>query len=126
MYPRFFFGLVGLAILLGMRGAFVSGAWLAKRAGWSKSIGGRVGFGMASLVVFISALSLPLNWRAPKQDFEGAMRFAEASAPADEDIVTIVTTDVTGKIYGPFYHTRWRDVRSDVELEALRSQSLSG
>jgi uncharacterized membrane protein len=120
MYPRFFFGLLGFAILIGMRGAFASGGWLAERAGLSKSFGNRVGFGAASIVVLVSALSLLLNWRAPKQDFEGAMRFAEASVPANE---VIVTTDVTGKIYGPFYHTTWRDVRSDAELEALRSQT---
>ena len=120
MYPRFFFGLVGFAILIGMRGAFVSGRWLAERAGLSKSVGDRVGFGVASIVVLVSALSLVLNWRAPKQDFEGAMRFAEASVPQSE---MIVTTDVTGKIYGPFYHTSWRDVHSDAELQALRART---
>ena len=120
MYPRFFFGLVGFAILLGMRGAFVSGAWLAERAGSSKSMGDRVGFAVASMIVLVSAMSLLLNWRVPKQDFEGAKRFAEASVPPNE---VIATTDVTGKIYGPFYHTRWRDVHSDLELGALRSQT---
>ncbi len=121
MYPRFFFAFIGFAFLVWMRGAFVSGALVARRAAWPVSVGKAIGAGLATAVVAASALSTPLVWRAPKQDFEGAMRFAESSAAAGE---VIATADVTGLIYGPFYHKKWREVRSTAELEAMRSQSV--
>lgn len=120
MYPRFFFGLIGFALLLGMRGAFVAGAWIAQRADLPQSTGRAVGVAVASIVVVASALSVPLDWRSPKQDFEGAMRFAESSVPAGE---VIATADVTALIYGPFFHRTWPVVRNGAELEAMRSRS---
>lgn len=117
MYPRFFFVLAGFAILIGLRGAFVSGAWLSRRLRWSETAGHRMGVGLATVVVLLSALSVPLNWQAPKQDFEGAARYAEQTAGPND---AIVTADVTSSIYGEFYHKTWRAVRTTGELDGLR------
>ena len=120
MYPRFFFALIGTAIVIWMHGAFVAAGWIARRLGMSAGAGRRVGVATAGLVVAASAASIPLNWRAPKQDFAGALRFAESSVSGNE---VIATADVTSLIYGPFFRRSWPSVRSAVHLDSLRAKS---
>jgi mannosyltransferase len=118
MYPRFFFAMAGFALLIGMRGAFVSGAWLAKRFGMSDAFGRTLSMVAASLVIVASLASVPLNWRAPKQDFDGALAFIESQrAPGDR----VVTTDVTAKIYPTYYDKPWHPVRSVADVAAERA-----
>jgi mannosyltransferase len=118
MYPRFFFGFIGFALLFWMHGAFVIAAWLARRAGWSVLAGARLAAAAAAIIIGVSALSVPLAWRAPKQDFGGAMRFVESTA---SDAEVIATVDVTSLIYGPYYRRTWRVVRGAADLALLRS-----
>jgi hypothetical protein len=123
MYPRFFFLLAGFALLIGMRGAFVAGGWLARRLGKGEATGFGLATAMAALVVLASAASIPLDWRAPKQDYEGAMRFVEG-VRRDGDL--IATTDVTAEIYGAYYRKPWQPVSTAEELSALRSRRPAG
>ncbi|MFN8574376.1 MAG: glycosyltransferase family 39 protein [Gemmatimonadaceae bacterium] len=117
MYPRFFFVLAGFALLIGIRGAFEAGAWLASRLRWSEVAGYRLGAGIAAAVVLVSALSVPLNWRAPKQDFEGAAQYAERSAGPDD---AIVTADVTTSVYSTYYQKSWKGIHTAADLDSLR------
>ncbi|MBV6521953.1 MAG: hypothetical protein MNPFHGCM_02097 [Gemmatimonadaceae bacterium] len=117
MYPRFFFMLAGLALLCGMRGVFATAAWAARRMHWSEGVGQRMGAGLAALVILLSALSIPLNWRLPKQDFLGAMTYVEGAAAAGD---VIAVTDVTASVYGPYYRKPWARVSSVSALEILR------
>lgn len=117
MYPRFFFVLAGFALLIGIRGAFATGEWAAKHLRWSETAGHRLGAGLSGAVVLVSALSVPLNWKLPKQDFEGAARYAESSAaPGD----AIVTADVTTSVYSTYFQKTWQGIHTAADLEGLR------
>ena len=116
MYPRFFFPLVGFALLIGVRGAFVTARWLAQRLG-RPSFSQRGAEVALWLVLAASAASLPRNWRLPKQDYEGALRFVDgARGPGD----AVGTVDMTTEIYGRYFEQSWHDVRDVATLEELR------
>ncbi len=117
MYPRFFFLLVGLALLIGMRGTFATAAWFGRRLGWGEAGGHRLGAAMAALMILISGLSVPRNWRLPKQDFLGAMAYVERVAARNDAIAVI---DVTAGIYGPYYQKTWPSVHTVADLDAMR------
>ena len=118
MYPRFFFLLIGFALLIGMRGMFATAAWVSRRLGKSEADGHRLGASVAAVVVLISGLSVPLNWRLPKQDFLGAMAYVERESTASD---ALAVTDVTAEVYGAFFRKTWRPIRTVSELEAMRS-----
>jgi hypothetical protein len=122
MYPRFFFVLVGFALLIGIRGAFVSGAWVVRLMGASEAAAHRAGAVIAAIAIVVSALSVPLNWRTPKQDFVGAMEYVEREArPGDR----IAMSHVTNAMYGRYYSRPWLNIQSADELEAAR-RGLAG
>lgn len=123
MYPRFFFLLAGFALLIGMRGCFVTAEWVARRLCWSETAGHRLGAAVAGAVIVLSAATVPLNWRYPKQDFEGAMAYVEREAGSSD---RIVVADVTASVYGPYYDRPWHVVRSGEEMDGWRRKVEAG
>ncbi len=86
MYPRFFFFLVGFALVIVVHGAMVVGGWLARAV--PRLSGETIGTVGVALLLVASAAALSFNYRLPKQDFEGALRFVERSRAADDRVVT--------------------------------------
>jgi hypothetical protein len=74
--------------------------------------------GLVALVLG-SAATLPRNWRLPKQDYEGALRFVEGEARA-AGAGSIAMADMTTEIYGKYFGRAWHDVRDVTTLERLR------
>jgi len=78
MRPRFFFFASGAAALFAAHGLGVTAASLARRSAF-RSIGkGPLLGSLAAVLVALSVVSLPRNYRLPKQDFDGAVRFLDA------------------------------------------------
>jgi 4-amino-4-deoxy-L-arabinose transferase-like glycosyltransferase len=77
--PRFFFFLSAAAAIFVGRGIGATVEWYTTR----RTIGERAAVGAMVACTFalvaLSAMALPRNYRVPKQDFEGAVRFAEAA-----------------------------------------------
>jgi hypothetical protein len=75
--PRFFFFLSAAAAIFVGRGIGATVEWYATRrmTGERAAVGAMVACTFA--LVALSAMALPRNYRVPKQDFEGAVRFAE-------------------------------------------------
>lgn len=129
LYPRFYFLLAGFLVLIAVRGAFASAGWLTRlvsRGAAGAAAADRRGDVVASACVLLlmaaSAASLPRNWRVPKQDFEGAMRYVTAEAREGD---LIATADITTATYRQYYGQDWRAVHNAPELEALRD-SVTG
>jgi 4-amino-4-deoxy-L-arabinose transferase-like glycosyltransferase len=119
MYPRFFFFAIGPAMLLAVRGAYASCAWLAHRAGRA-ALGEPVATSGIVAVTLLSAASLSFDYRYPKQDFEGAMRHVLAEQkPGD----AVVTTGLPADPYRMLYGQRWENVSTASELDAVRRRS---
>ena len=76
MYPRFYFFLIGFAVVILMRGLFVVPRWIAGRAHAPLTAV------LAMILLAGSGYSLTRNYKYPKQDFEGAMQIYRFSGEA--------------------------------------------
>jgi mannosyltransferase len=113
MYPRFFFFLIGFALLIAVRGAL-------ELSGTAKQ-GVRRYFApvFVGLIVVASLASLPANYRYSKQDFVGAMRFVEASKAAGDRVVSV---GVTMEPYQALFRRPWRYVSTAGDLADVRTR----
>lgn len=119
MYPRFFFFAIGPAMLLAVRGAYATCGWLAARVS-RPSWGAHVALGGIVTVIVLSAASLSLNYRYPKQDFEGAMRYVLAERGAGD---AVVSTGLPADPYRMLYGQDWPIVSTLAELDSVRRVS---
>jgi uncharacterized membrane protein len=119
MYPRFFFYLAGLVLLLGVRGVLVTGAWLRTLlpARWHLPRQA-IGYGMIAVVMVASLRSLSFNYSHPKQAFSAAIAYLEQTRRADE-AVTVVGVSYA---YDRYYQLPWQHVPSISELERIRAE----
>jgi len=116
MYPRFFFFLAGFGVLILVEGAFWVGSILARLtpSAWPSR---DLSTALVGAIVVASALSLPLNYRYPKQDYAGAIAFVDSSVGPDD---TIVTPGVADRLYGDYYELSWPRVESVESVGRLR------
>jgi uncharacterized membrane protein len=110
MYPRFYFSLIGFAVVILIRGLFTIPRWFAGRASAPLTAL------LAMVLLAGSAYSLVRNYQYPKQDFEGAMRFIESNAkPGD----TIITAGATTYPVHQYYAKPWGSVDNAGQLLQL-------
>jgi hypothetical protein len=119
--PRFFFFSAGFLLLIMVRGVLetadyslrlASGLALARMARPAAPL--ILALGMAAA----AASSLPYLYRYPKQDFDGALRFVEASAVAGDGIYTLGTGAELP--YQRYYGRPWPRIRQPSELAEAR------
>lgn len=125
MYPRFFFFLVGIGVLIMVRGAVTVGGWVGRRVapGGGGKAANAGAMACALLVLVLAALSLPRNYRFPKQDYAAALGFAEAQAV--EQGARVATA---GPGSWPIHHYFGRShprVDSLPQLQSLRANGSS-
>jgi hypothetical protein len=113
MYPRFYFFLIGFAIVILIRGLFVVPRWIAGRAQ------GALTAVLATVLLTGSAYSLARNYQYPKQDFEGAMQFIEAEAKAGD---TVVTAGAATYPLRQYYAKPWGSVETVEQLREICRQ----
>jgi len=122
MYPRFFFFMSGIVVIVALRGCYAAAEWIAARVNGSAVLGPRLASGGALMLVLASAASLTLNYRYPKQDFEGALRFVEANRGPTERV------GFTGVPFDPYAVIMGVSVpmlRTAADVEALRTGGRS-
>ena len=120
MYPRFFFFMIGIAMLIVVRGAMVVSRAVATRLGGARgeAMGTRLATALVLVVILASAASLSLNYRFPKQDFGGAMRYVLAHRQSGDVVVSAgVPTDPYSALYGQ----SWPRVASVDDLRKARA-----
>lgn len=116
MYPRFFFFAIGPALLIIVRGGFAVTERVFRGRVAPRAIAGIATAGTA-VVLMLSAASLLLNYRYPKQDFQGAMAYIEASrGPTD----AVVSTGLRADPYRMLYGRDWPSITSLAELDSVR------
>jgi hypothetical protein len=126
IFPRFLFFLIGFAILIIVRGALEIGGMLGRRVASGQQTNGMatwlglppLGIAMVLLMAALSAAALPVNYRYPKQDYEGAMDFVEAQHAPGEPIVTAGAADYP---YREYFHRPWQAIGSLAQLQSLRA-----
>ncbi len=117
LYPRFFFPVFPFAALVTIRGALVVGealsSLLARKFGWGK----HAGIALATLAIVVSAASLPLCYRYPRQDYLGALAYVHAARDAADPVVTVGMAAIP---FGRYYAPEFRIVESAKDLQAIR------
>jgi uncharacterized membrane protein len=119
MYPRFYFFLIGFAVIILVRGLTVISEWTSSH--WPRWFpGGNPGPALTAILATVllvsSAFSLQRNYRYPKQDFEGAMQFIDAEI---KDGDTVVTAGATTYPYRQYYAKPWESVESVEQLREI-------
>lgn len=112
LWPRFFFFLTGFILLVGVRGWF----WVASLAGrWARPVQ------LAGATVAVLALSGTATraW-GPKQQYEEAVAFVEATlAPGD----SAATVDLTNYPVHAWLGRAWPVLRTESDLAGLEARS---
>jgi uncharacterized membrane protein len=123
IWPRYFFIDFGFIFLCIVHGVFVLSAHLAQSVrvlnAWRTKTE-MLGLFASMTAVLCSLLLLSPNYRFPKQDFLGALKFVEA-ARAPED--TVAAIGLAGYAFSKYYAPKWQAVGSWREVERLRSTS---
>jgi uncharacterized membrane protein len=114
IFPRFLFFLVAFGLLVIVRGAIVIGSWIQPRHA------PRIATILVSAMAAASLVALIPNYRYPKQDFSGALRFVEAERTGAEPIATV---GLTTPVYRDYFGRRWEPVASLDELNRLRGEA---
>jgi len=119
MYPRFFFALIGFAILIGVRGVMATFEWGARRLLRGEDRATKpaaVATGAMVLAILVSAFSLGRNYQYPKMDFQGALRWVEAHAGQQDRIMTI---GAAAWPYQTYYGVDWPMVKAAADLHPM-------
>ncbi len=121
MYPRFYFFLIGFALLILARGVFVIPRWIAAHwLGFPKvDPGPALTAVLATVLLASSALSLVRNYKYPKQDFEGPIQFIDA---VRKDGEPVVTTGAAMFPYRRYYAQPWESVETVDRLQEICRQ----
>ena len=117
MYPRFFFFAAGTAVIVFVRGLFASAEFLRRR--WTRLPAPAIATACFAIAVGASAASLRYNYRYPKQDFTGAMRYVLATKTPD-DVVGFA--GVPHDPYPAVYGQNWPTISNVGEINALRQR----
>jgi mannosyltransferase len=121
MYPRFYFFLIGFAVLILVRGLMVIPRWIA--AHWlggsaraNPRLAPALSASLAAVLLASSAFSLARNYRYPKQDFEAAIQFVDAERKAGEPVVTAGASTFPLLKY---YAKPWESVETAEQLREI-------
>lgn len=116
IFPRFLFFLAGFALLIVVRGALEIGRIISRRRAGQVTT---AGIALVLVMAVLSAAALTIDYKYPKQDFEGAMRFVEAQKAADEPVLT---AGLASYPYREYYRKPWEGVTSLEQLQKIRAQ----
>jgi len=84
-YPRSFLYIMPFGILILIRGALLLSAWLGRLL----RAKGPTGYVLPVILLLVSALMLPYNYRYPKQNYTGALAYTRAQAAPGDIIVAV-------------------------------------
>jgi hypothetical protein len=116
MYPRFFFFAIGPAFLIVVRGGFAAIELFLGRV-VSPAARTRIATGCVATVIILSAASLSFNYRYPKQDFEGAMRYVQSAQKAGD---LVMSAGLRADPYRMLFGQDWPSLESKAQLDSAR------
>lgn len=114
--PRFLFFEAGFFLLLIVRGLFVTAGGLAKVAPKDKRASVTSGLGWTASVAAVGVflMMLPRAFLLPKQDFEGAMAYAQTLQSSESVVMTLGLSILP---YRDYYQTTFMPIESAADFE---------
>lgn len=125
VFPRFFFMLMGFALLIGVRGVSALCGWAGNNlgkhdAGKFSQVSSTVLF---AIVMTASLVALPSNYRYPKQNYADPLTFIESTAETDH--ATILAGWATAFPYQEYFKRPWQLVNDVNEFrDVARSNTI--
>ena len=119
-YPRFFFPMIGIGILVLMRGTTVTARFFVaslSRDSSRKNLAEMLGTVLACIIIIVTLFSLSNNYHHPKQDFGGALTYIKEHQK-DSDFV--ITVGLASYPYERYYGTQWKTIETLEELNEIR------
>ncbi len=121
--PRFLFFLAGFALLIVVRGALDIGHLVGGAKAGARLAGGgapvsKIGIALVLTLAALSAAALSWDYRYPKQDFEGAMRYVDAHRAAGD---LVVTAGGATYPYETYYRRDWKELTSIEQWRGIRA-----
>ena len=119
-YPRFFFPMIGIGILVLMRGTTVTARFFVaslSRDSSRKNLAEMLGTVLACIIIIVTLFSLSNNYHHPKQDFGGALTYIKEHQK-DSDLV--ITVGLASYPYERYYGTQWKTIETLEELNEIR------
>lgn len=119
--PRFFFLLIGFGLLMIVRGAMLAADWVShkqKQGRWQYLNPYVPGTALVGVIMLANVSSLGYLYQYPKQDYQGALRFVEATRATEE---AVITAGLAIMPYRDYYDRKWKSVKTRDELQSVRS-----
>jgi hypothetical protein len=119
LWPRFFFFLMGFALLIAVHGASAAArhavSWLPLGAR-TERVASAAGIAVAIAMILVSSATVPRNYALPKQSFTAAREFVEGNRVPGDVVVAVGLAEVD---FGRYYAPQWSIARTREELSAL-------
>jgi mannosyltransferase len=125
IWPRYFLVDIGFILICLTRGIFATTEFLVERFAWHKTRFGdaeKLAIGAGIVAAAASLTLLPKNYRAPKQDYGGAMVYVNRERQAGDSVAVVGLANLPYEIY---YKPGWTRVNTLAELETLRQREGS-
>ncbi|MFN0109136.1 MAG: glycosyltransferase family 39 protein [Blastocatellia bacterium] len=123
IWPRFFFFLMGFALLIAVYGALTVPQllrWVVPAERISDRMLTNAGVALAVLMIVASALTVPRCYALPKQDYTGARDFVERNRRSSDAVVTVGLAGVAYSKYFAAQWPMWNEAQTQSELDAVR------
>jgi mannosyltransferase len=120
-WPRFFFFMMGFALLIVIEGAMITARVLAvmlARGRW-EPLALRLGVAVSVLMIGASILTLPRYYAIPKQDFITARDYVEQNRKPGDSVVAV---GLAGTAYSRYFAPSWLDAQTRTDLDNIRHQ----
>jgi len=125
IWPRFFFFSMGFGLIIVIHGATqlptVIGEFLGPLKAY-RSYATTLGTGLAVLMIAASMITVPKNYKLPKQDFTGARNYVESERSQGDGIVAV---SLAGVVYGRYFTPSWPVASTASDLEKIEGKSDS-
>jgi hypothetical protein len=118
MYPRFYFSLIGFAVLVLIRGVFAFSEWIGMTTR-SQRVTTVLTAVLMTCLLTASGVSLLRNYRYPKQDFEGAIQFVDSHRSNGEIVATAGASTYPMRQY---YGKSWEVIENASGLQEICRQ----
>ncbi|MBV6497747.1 MAG: hypothetical protein JFAIHJKO_02898 [Pyrinomonadaceae bacterium] len=125
IWPRFFFFSMGFGLIIVIHGARQLPKVIADLVTPLKSYrryAAGLGTCFALLMVAVSMITVPRNYKLPKQDFSGARNFVESEKAKGDGIVAV---SLAGVVYGRYLTPSWPVASTASDLEKIEGRSDS-